>query len=268
MASLAGKLLQESESSSASTNASEGNNQAAFGKDAIKQDRQDKLLKEECFEQGSSEESAVASEISSPDIDEKFIPKRFLNAALVCNSNKSDFVYNVSDDIKSPICNSRPAFKNYPSKVGGCPLAGESYDANVENGIGIKKGERLESAGFTMPNTCSSNDSAELQVEFPTMVSSDNDVKLSLREAVPNASFSRHRNDIKLVGRDDDDENFSRRSKPSTKVKASKHPTRVGDSRIRKLLTSKYWKTVPKLRDCEVFRSGKLLMNYVVSYQM
>ncbi|PQQ06641.1 telomere repeat-binding protein 3-like [Prunus yedoensis var. nudiflora] len=57
LASLAGKLLQESESSSASSNASEGNSKPAFGKD-VKQERQDehKPLKEECVDQGSSEE--------------------------------------------------------------------------------------------------------------------------------------------------------------------------------------------------------------------
>ncbi|PON60991.1 Octamer-binding transcription factor [Trema orientale] len=247
LASLAGKLLQESESSSASSNASEGNNQT-FGDNVIKQEKQaeDKLLKEEFFEQGSSEESAFVSEITSQDIDEKFVLKKFSNA-----------VDKVNNDVKSVICNTKPAFQNYPAKVEvGCPLIKEPCHANVENGIERQqKGEKLETGSLTKANTCNSEHPMQLQIEFPTAVNSDNNVKLSLlRETVPNASFSRHRNDIKLVG-SDDDENFSRYNKSSTKVKAFRPPARIGDRRIRKLLTSKYWKVAPKLRDCEVFRS-------------
>ncbi|GMN41480.1 hypothetical protein TIFTF001_010703 [Ficus carica] len=259
LASLAGKLLQESESSSsASSNASEGINHPAFGKDVIKQERPDgdKLLKEECFEQGSSEESAFVSEITSPDIDHKFIPKEFPNAFLGHASNKCDFLDKVDGDVKSTIANTKPTFHNYPSKVEGSFPLEESCDVNVGSGIkGQQKGERLETSGFTMANKCGSDDPMALQVEFPARINSDNDTKLPLhREPVPNASFSRHRNNIKLVGRDDD-ENFSRCNKPSTKVKANRPPARIGDRRIRKLLTSKYWKAAPKLKDCEVFKS-------------
>lgn len=259
LASLAGKLLQESESSSASSNASEGNN-LAFGEDVVKQGRQieDKLLKEDCFEQGSSEESAFVSEISSQDVDQKFNLKKLSHAE---RDAVSERILNKPDDAKSVICDIKPAFQNYPAKVaGGCPLIGESCHANVENGIERQqKSGKLETGSLTMANTCNSRDPMELQVEFPTMVNLDNDVKLSLhREPVPNASFSRHRNDIKLVG-SDDDENISG-CKSRTKVKAFRPPTRIADRRIRKLLTSRYWKVAPKLRDCEVYRSGKLLI--------
>lgn len=267
--------MQESESSSASSNASQGNNQT-FSED-VKQERQveNKLLKEECFEQGSSEESAFLSEIISQDIDQKFILKKFSDAERDAvsehTSNKSDFVGKVSNNVKPVVTDMKPAFQNYPPKVeGGSPLIEESCHANVENGIERQlKGERLETGSLTMANTCNSKDPMELQVEFPTMVNSDNDVKLSLlREPVPNASFSRHRNDIKLVG-SDDDENFSRCNKSSAKVKAFRPPARIGDRRIRKLLTSKYWKVAPKLRDCETFRSGMLrvhVLNYSMQY--
>ncbi|EXB65252.1 Telomere repeat-binding protein 4 [Morus notabilis] len=262
LASLAGQLLQECESaSSASSNASEGNNQPAFGKDVITQERQDgdKLLKEECFEQGSSEESAFVSEINSPDIDQKFILKESPNAISEHISNKCDFLDKVNGDVKSIICNTKPRFQNYPSKVeGDCPLIEESCDANIGTGIeGQQKGENLETAGLTMANKCSSNDPMELQVEFPAVVNSDNDVKLPLpREPVPSASFSRHRNNIKLVGRDDE-ENFSRCNKPSNNIRAYKPPSRIGDRRIRKLLTSKYWKVGPNLKYCEVLKSDE-----------
>ncbi|KAF4365411.1 hypothetical protein F8388_012776 [Cannabis sativa] len=222
LASLAGKLLQESESSSACSNASEGNHRS-FDEDVIKHERhaEDTLLKEECFDQGSSEESAFASEISSQNIGQKLLSKRFLHSERDVvserTSNRADLV------------NVIPTFHNCPPKV--------------------------ETGTLSKANLCNSKDPMELQVEFPTMVNLENDVKLpSLREHVSNASFSKHRNDIKLVGRDDD-ENCAGQNKSSTKVKAFRPSVRIGDRKIRKLLTSKYWKVAPKLRDCESFRS-------------
>ncbi|XP_048326247.2 telomere repeat-binding protein 4 [Ziziphus jujuba] len=266
LASLAGKLLQETESSSASSNASEGNNRSAFEKDVFKQGRQhkDKPVKKECVEPGSSEESVFANELTSGNIDQKFTMREFpppeSDGVLECTQNitKSDCSDKVNCDVKPVICNSsKRAFENNVNKVeGSFPHVEESYHSNVENGIERRKqGERLETGGLTLANTCSPNDPIELCVKFPAMISPDSNVKLSLfRDPVPNASFSRHRNDIKLGSRDDD-ENLSRCKKPSTKVKAYRPLARIGDRRIRKLLTSKYWKVAPKLRDCEVSRN-------------
>lgn len=269
LASLAGKLLQESESSSASSNASERNNQSSS--QVVKHGRRDedkpvKPVKEERFEPGSSEGSAFVNELTSQSIDQEFILKEFPNAdsnailERTSSITKSDCLHKVGGDVKSVICNSsKAAFQNNPSILEGrFPHIGESYHSNVDNGIERQQeGEKLETDGLTMANTCSSKVPIELCVKFPAMVSSDSNVELSLvRVPVPNASFSKHRNDIKLGSRDDD-ENFSRCNKPSTKVKAVRPLTRIGDRRIRKLLTSKYWKVAPKLRDCEVSRNGK-----------
>lgn len=271
LASLAGKLLQESESSSASSNASEGNNQSSFDKKVVKHGRRDedkpvKAAKEECFEPGNSEGSAFVNELTSKSIDQKFILNEFPNAdsnAILeptLSITKSDCLDKVGSDEKSVVCNSsKVAFQSNPNILeGGFPHIGESYHSNVDHGIERQQeGEKLETDGLTMANTCSLKDPIELCVKFPAMVSSDSNIELSLiREPVPNASFSKHRNDIKLGNRDDD-ENFSRCNKPSTKVKAVRPLTRIGDHRIRKLLTSKYWKGAPKLRDCEVSRNGK-----------
>ncbi|KAF3433687.1 hypothetical protein FNV43_RR24790 [Rhamnella rubrinervis] len=267
LASLAGKLLQESESSSASSNASEGNNQSSFDKKVVKHGRRDedkpvKPVKEECFEPGSSEGSAFVNELTSKSITQKFILKEFPNAdsnavlERTSSITKSDCLDKGGGDVKSVICNSsNAAFQNNPNILEGVfPLIGESYHSNVDNGIEREQeGDKLETDGLA--NTCSPKDPIELCVKFPAMVSSDSNVELSLiREPVPNASFSKHRNDIKLGSRDDD-ENFLRCNKPSTKVKAVRPLTRIGDRRIRKLLTSKYWKVAPKLRDYEVSRN-------------
>ncbi|CAN1257491.1 Telomere repeat-binding protein 4 [Linum perenne] len=63
-------------------------------------------------------------------------------------------------------------------------------------------------------------------------------------------------NDIKLGVRDDDDENLFRFNKQSNRRKAFRPSSRIGDRRIRKLLSSKYWKSAPKLKDYEATRPG------------
>ncbi|KAL5567536.1 hypothetical protein UlMin_024111 [Ulmus minor] len=236
LASLAGKLLQESESSSASSNASGGNSQSALDKDIVKQEGEDeaKPFKAARSEHRCSEESAFVSEITSQNIDQKFIMKEFPYAVSERTSNKSDLLDKVGGDVKSIICDTKPAFENYPFEVEkGSLHTEESSQVNVENGIERQRKEGLETRGLTITNTCSPKD---------------------LMKCVPNASFSRHRNGIKLGSRDDD-ENFSWCNKRSSKIKGYRPPARIGDRRIRKLLTSKYWKAAPKLRDCEVFRS-------------
>ncbi|XP_050384886.1 telomere repeat-binding protein 3-like [Argentina anserina] len=254
LASIAGKLLQESESSSASSHASKRNSQPAFDKD-VKQEIQDehKPLKDECLDQGCSEES-VSLELTSKNIDRKCTRKEFLHAEsdtalerasiiTSCDSSKK-----VAGQTKSVIRSSKPTFLNHLGKLGrGSPGIGESSF----NNIGPKGCEGLDTGGCNRSNTCSSKDPMEVHAEYPATVNGDNNVKLSLyRNLIPNASFSRHRNDIEL-GIRDDDEKFSRCNKFSTKVKVFRPPSRIGDRRIRKLLTSKYWKVAPKLRECD-----------------
>ncbi|KAJ7960131.1 Telomere repeat-binding protein [Quillaja saponaria] len=153
LASLAGKLLRETESSSSSSHASEGNVQPAFSKSILKQERidEDKPLK------------ADANKCSLKDAMDKCV-----NSPPLIDSNSTT---------KSPFC----------------------------------------------------------------------------MESIPKASFSGHGNDIKLGCRDDD-EKFSRFDKVSTKSRAFRHPQHIAYRRIRKLLTSKYWKVAPKLKDCELSR--------------
>jgi hypothetical protein len=266
LASIAGKLLQESESS-ASSNASEGNDQPSTSKD-VKREQQngDKPFMAGWTNQGSCGDSSLASELASQNINLKCILKEFSHAesddALERNSiiNNSDCSQKVSEDVKSVICKSKTDFGNYSSKVeGDYPHFGESCDANVKNEI--QRQQEVEGLKTEGVNTFSSKEPMDSCLKSLAAMDPDSNVKLPLRQdPVPDASFSRHGNDIMLVSRDDD-ENLSRCFKPSTKIKASRTPPRIADRRIRKLLNSKYWKVAPKLKDCEFSRSGKQLTN-------
>lgn len=261
LASIAGKLLQESESS-ASSNASEGNDQPSTSKDVVKREQQDedKPFMAGWTNQGSCGDSSLASELASQNINLKCILKELSHAesddVLERNSiiNNSDCSQKVSGGVKSVICKSKTDFGNYSSKVeGDSPHFGESCDANVRNEI--QRQQEVEGLKTEGANTFSSKQPMESCLKSPAAIDSDSNVKLPLhQDPVPDACFSRHRNDI-MLGSRDDDENLSMCFKPSTKIKASKPPPRIADRRIRKLLNSKYWKVAPKLKDCEFSRS-------------
>lgn len=258
LASIAGKLLQESESS-ASSNASEGNDHPATGKDTVKQERQDegKPFKAGWIYQGSCGEGSFASEMASQNISHKCLLKEISHAdsdeVLERNSifNNSDCSQKVSINVTD--------FGKISSKV-----EGDSTHFRESFGGSINEIERLKGIeGFKteVANTCSSKDLMELCLKPPTVIKSDSNVELPLcQDPAPDTCFSRYRNDVKLGSRDDD-ENFSRCFKPSTKAKAFRSPPRVANRRIRKLLTSRHWKVAPKLKDWELSRTGKQVIN-------
>ncbi|KAA3478289.1 telomere repeat-binding protein 3 [Gossypium australe] len=238
LASLAGKLLQESESS-ASSNASEGHECDSIGKNCFKQEIQyeDKPLKPKCFEQGRCEASVAASELTTENGgDSKDFRCAENNAILECTLTKMDPA--CSEEINGDL-----KYGSFPGNVDGhSPYFGESYNGKTENAF---KQERdptgLETQALNISNKGPSKD----PVKFDRVVK-----LLSRRDPVPSVPFTRRRNDIKLGSRDDE-ENFSRFKRLSKRFKASRPPTCIGDRRIRKLLTSKYWKVATKLEDFE-----------------
>ncbi|KAJ6720455.1 TELOMERE REPEAT-BINDING PROTEIN 4-LIKE [Salix viminalis] len=260
LASLAGKLLQESESS-ASSNASEANDQPVIGGGGgggvkFEQD-DDRPLKAECLDHGSCGESDFVTQFSSPNSDQKCLLNEFPHAesnsilersSVITNPNSSK---NVGADLKSMICKSKNACENIPGKVEGSLDSRVSCDSYMDIGLSRqKRRDRLDNGGLIV-DPCSSNDPMKMCMKFPAVINSVNNVELpSCRDPVPSASIPRYRNGTKLVIRDDDG-NFTRCNKPLTKSKAFRPPQRIGDRRIRKLLTSKYWKVAPKLKDCE-----------------
>ncbi|KAI5578811.1 hypothetical protein POPTR_008G057300v4 [Populus trichocarpa] len=259
LASLAGKLLQESESS-ASSNASEANDQPIIGGGGVKcEQAEERPLKAECLDHGSCGESAFVTGFTSPNSDQKCLLNAFPHAescsilersSMISNSNSSE---KVGADLKTVICKSKSVCENFTGKVEGSFDSRVSCDGYVDNGFRRQQGgDGLDTGGLTAENACSLKDPMEMCMKFPALIKPDNDVELpSRREPVPNASIPRRRNDTKLGVRDDD-LNFSRCKKLLTKPKAFRPPQRIGDRRIRKLLTSKYWKVAPKLKECEL----------------
>ncbi|KAJ7964532.1 Telomere repeat-binding protein [Quillaja saponaria] len=265
LASVAGKLLQETESSSASSNPSEGNDQALFGKGILKQERidEDEPLKEECAAyHGSCKESIFLSEVASKDIS----PKHLQHAETALHRTPvikyCDFSKKVDADVKALNCKSEDALGDYSSRVAEAPQDfRESSGGNLENGFtGEEEAEGLGPLGTrvsTFANKCSLKDAMDVCVNSSPLIDSNSTTKSPFHgESIPNASFSEHGNDI-ILGCRDDDEKLLRCNKVSTKSRTFRHPQRVAHRRIRKLLTCKYWKAAPKLKDCELSRSDE-----------
>ncbi|XP_044509790.1 telomere repeat-binding protein 4-like [Mangifera indica] len=260
LASLARKLLQESESS-ASSNASR-NDHAAISKETVKDGClfEDKPLKTECLERGSCEGSAVMSQSASQNCDQKCSLNEI---PLAEDDDISERTSKFIDSGFSGKVGGDAIYKNtvenvsLPSKVeGGSPNFGESFYNGLENVLEQQlETNGVEKGGLNGAEACSSRDPTELCMTFPSLINSDRDVKLpSCRNPVPNSLYQTLRNANKLGVRDDDD-NLSRTNKLSNKLKVYRPVTRIGDRRMKKLLTSKYWKVAPKLKDFEQSRA-------------
>lgn len=232
LASIAGKLLQESESS-ASSNASSV-----------------KPLTEEQFHNGSCQECVLTTEVGLEKISEECLKTAETDCILECISadNNSDCWEQVKVDVKSEIFKLENKFGNH-----------SNTNRLVEVPNDCEPGSS-SSKGLSVDDTFSLNDPLELVVNSPSLVDLNGDVKSPFcGELFPNASFSKHGNDNKL-GFIDDDENFIRGNKVCTKSKAFRPSQCIARRIIRKRLTSKPWKLAPKLKDCEYSRYGKVFL--------
>ncbi|KAJ1399326.1 Homeobox-like domain superfamily [Sesbania bispinosa] len=240
LASLAGKLLQESESS-ASSNASEGSHQPAFSQCVVEQGRQDEVkpLTAEGIRNGSCAECILMTEVASHNGSKKCLETE---CALECISanNNSDCWEKVKADVKSEIFKWENKFEHHSNRL-----------------VEVPEDEEVGRSGFkglSLDNKFSLKDPLELGLNSPALKS---DVKSPFcRELFPNASFSGQGNDTKL-GFIDDDENFLRCNKVGTKSKAFRPSQCIAHRIIRKRLISKSWKAAPKLKDCEHSRFDK-----------
>ncbi|OIW14176.1 hypothetical protein TanjilG_21316 [Lupinus angustifolius] len=250
LASLAGKLLEEGESS-ASSNASECNHQPSLSQDVNELDRQEEVkpLIAEDIHHVSCAESISVTDVASQNSSQKPLLHAKTECVLGHNSSVKSEIFKLEKKIEH-----RP--NSYSNKLVESPgdFRG-SCDGNVKNGF--RRELEAGSSGFqrsTSADKCSLKDQLELH-DSPALVDSSSDVKPQYhRESFPNASFSKHGNDVKLGFRDDG-ENFLRCNDVCNKSKAFRIPQHIAHRKIRKQLFSKYWKAGPKLKDCELYKS-------------
>ncbi|CAL2263986.1 unnamed protein product [Prunus armeniaca] len=251
LATIAGKLLLEGESSPASSHTSK--DQCAGTKENCLDG--DKPLKVEPCDQGSCDRRIPVSDHISQGPNQsscsKESPVHQNESSVMTTSNCSERF--ASDMLVSGKCKNETG--SFTSKIeagsSGCREAGEfKLDGEVKTLIKDETNKSAKVLIGTGPDMCGLEDPVVWEGEPPALVSSDSSTKVPMYvDHIPQRSFPTSRDDVKVVSRDDD-ENSSGCTHPVTSIKYSRPaPSRIGDRRIRKILASKYWKVAPKLKD-------------------
>ncbi|KAK4403300.1 Telomere repeat-binding protein 4 [Sesamum angolense] len=261
LAAVAGKLLQESESS-ASSNVANGKVQPGIcqGGNEKEQSLDDKALKSESFERGSCAESAFVPEIS---IQEQNQAEN--NSVLEQTSVRasSDIPKKVDCDIKLGTGEVKNADGNTISEVEGSICCGDSLDRKVEGGAELHaRDDNNQIIDSSLANTSTVKDPIEEDVNTNLLIKSEGSVQLPLyRDPIPDALLQKHWNNVQLGIRDDDENSFGC-NKSSTRVRPFRPQPRIGHRRIRKMLTSKYRKVAPKLKGCGLYNTGEGIRSF------
>ncbi|XP_073140402.1 telomere repeat-binding protein 4-like [Henckelia pumila] len=253
LAAVAGKLLQESESSACS-NAGEGKGQLGIGRDGFVGGQHGNPSKLEGFDHGSCAESVFVQEVSVQECnllsDLEGFPSEGNAPILECSfvHASSGLLKNVDSDIKLGLCDGK---------------TDDRFNNKMENGPESQSDDNknhISDVSVATPSIV--KDPAAESVNTNVLINSDSNVQLPLyRDPVTGAFLSNHWNNVKLGSSDDDEYSFGC-NKPSTKIRSFRPQPWNGNRRIRKMLTSKYWKVAPKLKDCDLYNSGERMRSF------
>ncbi|XP_020548885.1 telomere repeat-binding protein 3 isoform X2 [Sesamum indicum] len=272
LAAVAGKLLEESESS-ASSNIAEGKVKvgACLDGDEKVQPKDDTALKSESLDRGSSAESAFVPEICVQEhkllSNFKALPQAENDYVVdhISVHASPDRVKKIDCDIKLGICEEKNSDGNTTCKIGGSACFDDSFNHKVESEPEVQpEDEKNQIGDLSMANRSTVKDSIGECVNNDVLNNSESSVQLPLyREPVAGAFFQKHWNDVKLGIRDDDENSFGC-NKSRTRIRPFRPQPRIGHRRIRKLMTSKYWnwKGAPKLKDCELYNTSEGMKSF------
>ncbi|GAA0154195.1 hypothetical protein LIER_12249 [Lithospermum erythrorhizon] len=260
LAAVAGKLLLESESSASSS--AEGKDIFGIHKDGIKFEKleEHKSYRSQWHDPGSCVESAFVPDSAIRALDSNSSLADIIHlgdeSVLKHTSNTTDFDLSkdIDLDLKLEICTSNSTKRDLPDKLkGNFSNDGSLCDGQVKNGNRLVEDKSIHTGDFIAANTGSRDEHRTNYVNSNTVINSDRSVQFQLplyRDPIPSASFVKQRNNVTLGTNRDDAENSFRFNK--TKIKAFRPQTRFGYRRIRKMLTYKYWKEAPRLKDSEL----------------
>ncbi|KAL6524722.1 hypothetical protein OROHE_016004 [Orobanche hederae] len=265
LAAVAGKLLQESESS-ASSNLAGGIDKRVISRDGNENGKptDDKALNSESFDHGSCDESAVVPETS---IQEQILLSRIKGKSQSENDSilehtsvpaSSDVLKKDDSDMKLGYCEFKNANGVRTCKVEGSVCFGDSFNCIVESGH-----EKSLIGELSMAKTSNVKEPNDECVNSSNMlINSDSSVQLPVyREPIADVFLHKYLTDVKL-GIRDDDENSYRCKKLSTKVRPFKPQPRMVHRRIRKTLPSKYRKVAPKLEGYELYNTSEGMRSF------
>nr|XP_043634434.1 telomere repeat-binding protein 4-like [Erigeron canadensis] len=263
LAAVAGKLLQESESSASSTCA-ERKQQINISKDGVKQEQFEEKLKPlrlDYLDHGCSAENEFLPEPSNLELKlEPLLNDLPLsdndsgldNASIVTTSN---FIKESSTNVKlKPSDTKNTVNVSHSKSEGSSPSHGDVCNVDMDTIRTKVQTEAVEklSEDLTNVKTCRLQDTAKSYVNHCVLNKPYSNVHQPFHsDSVLCACIPRHRNNVKIGIRDDEENSFSCNHHRSTKMRALRLQSRAGYRRIRKVLTTKYWNSAPKLKDYE-----------------
>ncbi|XP_073288374.1 telomere repeat-binding protein 3-like [Primulina huaijiensis] len=253
LAAVAGKLLQESESSACS-NAGEGKGPLGISRDGFVMGQHGNPLKSEGLDHGSCAESSFVPEVSVQECNLLSNLEGFPsdgNAPIVeCSSvhASSGLLKNVDSDIKLGLCEGKTDVR---------------FNNKMENGPESQSDDNKKHISeVSVATTSAVKDPTAEYVNTNVLINSDSNVQLPLyRDPITGAFLSNHWNNVKLGNSDDDEYSFGC-NRPSTKIRSFRPQPWSGNRRIRKMLTSKYWKAAPKLKDFDLYNSCERMRSF------
>ncbi|KAL1108954.1 hypothetical protein V6Z11_D03G145700 [Gossypium hirsutum] len=273
LATVAGKLLLDKESTPVSSNTSSAEDQSKVEKNTVKEERRDgnQSSKLETCDQYSNDREFIISQLVSQTNDLRSCSFR------KSPSLKNDTHFGLTSVVTTSDCSERSGvlklmngkIKNemgsLPCKVETgpflCRASGGRIKLEFENKGPIHEElDRTDKLSFReVADTCPLEDPVVVDGKPPLLVSSDSSGKThSYGFNNHLGSFPGKRDDLKIVSRDDDE-----KSSGCTYLGPIKKPFRptplIGDRRIRKTMTSKYLKVAPRLNDVTLSNSDENL---------
>ncbi|KAK9168410.1 hypothetical protein Syun_000550 [Stephania yunnanensis] len=257
LATVAGKLLQERESSSSSNVSMR--TPPGIGKDVSKQEIKGVVknvnpVKVEQFDQVHCDDNASTSSLSlqAHHKDLALSAPHGLDESIITNPYRSE-KFGCHDDTVSTVSGNTIGKLYDGIDNEGYPGLNKSYEGDV----GIVEGKmEPESRGIsstpkrTMSDPCISGN-------FVNMGNSSLKVLLC-RDPLPHGSFSQSCDRMKGTSQDGDDNSFGCNQTRTMNSKTLRTLPRIGDRRIRKLFASKYWRVAPNLKERELSNDGDM----------
>ncbi|GJW56645.1 telomere repeat-binding protein 3 [Tanacetum coccineum] len=248
LAAVAGKLLEESESSTSTIGSEKGVKHEPLEVNV-------KPVGSEYHDQASGAESEVVVKAAA-SMDLKIEPPlKEVPQSENDSGSGSDHASNItiSDFIKKDVTRLE-GIEDKPEE--GSPSHANICDVNFGNSRAEIRAKPVEqqSVGLTaVNNTYKLKDQVASCVNTRVPKSPPSSVHVPLyRDPVPCACYPRHRDNVNINIRDNDEKylRYSNRSYTRRRVFGSR--SRAESRRIRKMLTYKYWKASPKLKDYEL----------------
>ncbi|XP_068635647.1 telomere repeat-binding protein 5-like [Aristolochia californica] len=260
LATVAGKLLQEKETSSSQlvTKAD-----LAIEKDYIKKEQPyiENPLKQEPHDQGSCDESVSAfngrlqkhSHIGiHKDHSHAFNDDSFKHTSTITNSDgckKTVLPEESTDKVMNAFSLFPGGSQGNSNFERGSPSIAESHKSKVHAEFEKKVETENQKIGSVITGISPISDDQMEDTKPPALVSSDSSVEVPLGgdHIAHGGPLPKSHNNVRVVSRDDD-ENSSGCTQPSTITrKTYRPPACFGDRRMKKFLASKYWKASPKV---------------------